>query len=185
MNSIYVYDGPFQKGDAGYDLVRMAAAGYVEENGLHWDVLGAEILREDKGKPYFTDIPIEFSLSHSGQMWMCMFSESPCGLDLQQIRACDFEAVAARQYSQEERHYVDLWGLDGFFDIWVRKEAFVKCTGQGLFSDMPSTAEEGELCGQVQWKGKTYYFTDIPIDPGIRCAACTERETEIELRILG
>ena len=187
LSSIYIYDGSFEKGDAGYPLIRLAAARYAGEKGLPYAFPEAEICREERGKPYFTDIPLEFSLSHSGQMWMCMISEKPCGLDLQQIRDCDAERIAARQYTPEERHYVDLWGIDGFFSVWVRKEAFVKCTGQGLFTDMPSTVNaDAELYRQVEWKGKRYFFTDIEIGPQLKCAVCTEdeKETKIEMRLL-
>lgn len=185
MSRIYLYDGPFEKGEAGYPLVQLAGERYAQEMGLNYDFSSAQICREEKGKPYFVDIPLEFSLSHSGQMWMCIVSDSPCGLDLQQIRACSFEAVASRQYSEEEQHYTALWGIEGFFDIWVRKEAFVKCTGQGLFSHMPSVAgKDGDLCRTVRWKGKQYFFTDIDIGPELRCSVCSEKELSIEMRLL-
>ena len=185
MSRIYLYDGPFEKGEAGYPLVQLAGERYAQEMGLNYDFSSAQICREEKGKPYFVDIPLEFSLSHSGQMWMCIVSDSPCGLDLQQIRACSFEAVAGRQYSEEEQHYTALWGIEGFFDIWVRKEAFCKCTGQGFFSEMPSVADENaDLLKKVNQKGRDYYFTEIQISPELKAAACTVCEEQIEMRLL-
>ena len=72
MNRIYIYEGPFERGDAGWNLIRGAACRYGWEENLPYDFSIAEICRTDRGKPFFVDIPVEFSLSHSGMMWMCM-----------------------------------------------------------------------------------------------------------------
>lgn len=186
MNSIYIYDGNFEQGDKGFPLIKAAAGAFCAEKGLNFDVSGAEILREEKGKPYFADIPVEFSLTHSGKLWMCMFSDKACGLDLQVVKDCKFEGIANRQYTAEEQHYVELWGLEGFFDVWVRKEAFCKLTGQGIFSDMPSmVSEKADLLEEISWNGKTYFLTEIPISPELKCAVCTEEKEPVEMRVLG
>ena len=107
---------------------------------------------------------------------MCLISESRCGLDLQEVKAsCDVDQIAARRFTAGEQHYVSLWGEEGFFDLWVRKEAFCKCTGQGIFTKMPEMVDsEMELLPQVIWQDKTYYFQEIQISPEIKCAVCTE-----------
>mgnify|MGYP003308347222 CR=1 FL=1 len=187
MCQIYLYEGNFQRGDGGWSLVREAARRYGWEQGLPHDFMETEIHRSDKGKPFFVDVPVEFSLSHSGMMWMCMLSQGPCGLDLQVVeRARDWQAICDRQCSTEEKHYVELWGIEGFYQIWVRKEAFGKCTGNGIFSKMPSMVDKtGDLCHRVTYEGVTYYMEEITILPEVKCAYCTTKEEQIELRILG
>ena len=187
---IYIYDGSFDRGDRGWMLVREAAARYGFELDLPYDFEAAEIQRTDRGKPFFVDIPVEFSLSHSGVMWMCMFSDTPCGLDLQEAEADrDWEAIAKRRYTAEEQHYVDLWGVEGFYEIWVRKEAFGKCTGRGIFSQMPSMVDEDyELCEAVEYEGQTYHMEGLAVLPSVKCAYCTaggDAAMPAELRILG
>ena len=186
LHSIYLYEGPFEKGEKGYPMIREAARRYALERGLdvHWSQ--AQIVREEKGKPYFADIPLEFSLTHSGQLWMCLFSPLPCGIDLQHVKPMEYEKAAKRQYTDQEQHYVRLWGLDGFFDVWVRKEAFCKCTGQGFFSQMPSMVDGSQnLCEEITWKNKRYCFTEIPIADDLKCVVCGEDKMDIEMRILG
>ena len=184
LSSIYIYDGPFEKGEKGYGLIRQAAVRYCGEAGVDYPVLEAEILREVKGKPYFVDIPLEFSLSHSGALWMCMVSQQPCGLDLQHVKDCKHEEIARRLFTEEEQHYVALWGQEGFFDVWVRKEALCKCTGQGIFSDMPSVvSKNSDLMGVVSWHDREYFFTEIEIAPDIKCAACTDDEAPVVIRV--
>lgn len=185
MSSIYIYDGPFEKGDLGFPLIRRAAALYAAERGLDFFPEETQIVREEKGKPYFKGRPLEFSLTHSGLLWMCMVGEKPCGLDLQQIKSCRYEELAARFFLPSERHYVELWGEEGFFDIWVRKEACCKCTGQGFFSEMPPvTDEDANLCEKITMGGAEYFLTEISISPEIKCAACTAEKTNIEMRVL-
>ena len=187
MEQIYVYDGSFEQGDKGWSLIREAASRYGWELDLPYDFETAEIQRTDKGKPFFVDIPVEFSLSHSGIMWMCMFSDRPCGLDLQVVESSrDWETICRRRYTMEEQHYVKLWGIEGFYEIWARKEAFGKCTGQGIFSEMPSMVDENSaLCKTVEYEGRKYYLENLMICPDMKCAYCLTEAASVELRILG
>jgi len=186
MNQIYVYDGPFEKGEQGYGLIREGAARYGVEQGYEYDFYGGEISKTEKGKPFFVDSPVSFSLTHSRAMWMCLFSDKPCGLDLQEIKDCDYEKLASRWFTRQEQHYVELWGLDGFFDVWVRKEAFAKCTGLGLFSNLPPVVDEKtDLAEEIIYDNVTYYFTTIDISPQMKCAVSMTEKDGIELRILG
>ena len=180
MDSIYIYDGKFKHGDGGFPMIRSAAAQYCAENGIDFVPDKAEILRDEKGKPYFVDMSLEFSLTHTGSLWMCLFSESPCGLDLQLIRDCDYEAIARRYYLEDEQRYVKEKGREGFFDIWVRKEAYCKMTGEGLFGDMPSVLEDAG-----EYNGRSYCFTEISIADDLRCAVCGSEKMKIEMRVLG
>jgi len=180
MNAIYVYDGLFKHGDAGFDMIKGAAARYCEEIGQDFDMEKAEILRDERGKPYFTDMPVEFSLTHSGKLWMCLFSDSPCGLDLQIVKDCDYKAIAKRYFFEDEQEYIEENGLNGFFDIWVRKEAYCKMTGTGMFGDMPSVMEP-----EGTYKDVSYCFMELPISDDLKCAVCSGDRIEVEMRILG
>lgn len=185
MQHIYIYDGPFEKGEKGWPMVRRAAAAYCSEMKLDLPVLDCEIIREEKRKPYFVDMPLEFSLTHSGQLWMCAFGQSPCGLDLQEVKDCRFEEIAVKHFTKEEQHYVELWGIEGFFDVWVRKEAFCKCTGQGFFSKMPSVIDENtNPAGMICWNGAGYWMKEIAIAPDLKCAVCSRSEGPVEMRML-
>lgn len=189
MNQVYIYDGSFDRGDAGWMLVREAASRYGWELNLPYDFENAEICRTEKGKPFFVDIPVEFSLSHSGVMWMCLFSHGPCGLDLQVLEQDrDWQAISRRLYNGAEQHYAELWGIEGFYEIWVRKEAFGKCTGQGIFWEMPSMVDDNfDLCKVLEYDGVTYTLEEMAIMPEVKCAYCLagEHVEPVELRILG
>ena len=98
----------------------------------------------DQGKPFLPDYPdLHFSLSHSGGIALAAIGGAALGCD---IEACDPATadplVAGRLFSAAERAM--LAPLSGaawtaaFFDIWVRKEAYVKAIGTGLSTPLQS-----------------------------------------------
>lgn len=186
MELIYIFEGKFKQGNPGQHMVKHAANLYCQEKGLDCKIETFDIIRTAKGKPYFDGAPIEFSLTHSGKLWMCMFSQNPCGLDLQIVKDCSFKSIAKRYYTPNENSYVEATGLNGFFDIWVRKEAFCKMTGQGLFTDMPDMVnKDGMLLQKMNWCGRIYNMKEIFVSDDLKCAYCSENEIDIEMRLLG
>ena len=195
MIRIYLYEGSFGRGEEGYPLIRRAAAdhclaeGIIAENdGAYEDIVNNEDIKVyEKGKPYFPSLPVHFSLSHSRQMWMCAFGPRPLGIDIQQVTDCRWESISRRFYTEGEQHQVAMGGIEGFFDVWVRKEALAKATGEGLFGGLPGTAgPEGELLPLIGVGDTLYRMQGIELLPDLRCALCTEgeEEEETEVRLL-
>ena len=79
------------------------------------------------GKPYFLHAPqLHFNLSHSGRHWLCAFSGAPVGLDVQQHRACQKQALARRFFSPTECAFLERTAYVPFFDLWCAKESYLK-----------------------------------------------------------
>ena len=99
-----------------------------------------KICRTEKGKPFFSSEkepelphPIRYSVSHSGEWWGCLMSDEEVGFDLEVHRErVNYEKIAKRFFTEEEYVYVQKNGAEAFFELWVRKEAFVKYLGAGL-----------------------------------------------------
>ncbi len=88
----------------------------------------------EKGKPYLENINVEFSISHSGDIAICAISDKPVGIDIEKIRDVNINAVK-KLYTPDEQDYVmEKWALSKqrFFEIWTRKEAYVKMLGKGI-----------------------------------------------------
>lgn len=97
------------------------------------DPLGWRVERDARGKPYFPDHPeICFSVSHSGEYWMCAVARQPVGLDLQREQKARAAAISRRFFHPEEDAYLKATGYRDFFEIWAAKESCVKYTGQGI-----------------------------------------------------
>ena len=95
--------------------------------------------RNEFGKPLLREGNFSFSLSRSSGKALCAIAQ---GLEL----GCDLErrnpelasdAIAKRFFSRFEQNGLsslppDRW-IEGFFNCWTRKEAYIKARGFGLF----------------------------------------------------
>ena len=143
-----------------------------------------KISRTDMGKPFFEDFHIQFSVSHSDNMWTCLMGPGRCGLDIQYIRPCRFEKIAARFFVHCEQEYVKLHGLEGFFDIWTMREAYGKYTGEGFFGDMPEfVGSSGSLVTQAEYGGESLRFVIIPLADNLKCVACIKENVDDDIQI--
>lgn len=128
-------------------------------------------VQEEGQKPQLTGGPkLHFSVSHSGDYWMCAFGAQPVGLDLQNNRPCRAEALARRFFHTAEVEYLERKGfsLEAFYRIWTAKESFVKWSGRGFgagFSDF------SVLSSFVQGPHWQY----IPFDTGYTLCLCSNQ----------
>lgn len=104
------------------------------------------IQREENGKPYFTGLPVFFSVTHSGEYWMCVFSNNPVGIDLQRKDTKNNgEKIARRFFHPEEVAFLEEHQWGAFFDVWAAKESYLKYTGRGIAGELGtfSVIDEG------------------------------------------
>ena len=98
------------------------------------------------GKPFVSGLEnMHFSTSHSGNMIICAVARHNIGADCQIININDIakcKKIAGRFYSPHENLFLD--GLpahkyiSNFFEIWTKKEAYIKYTGRGLSEGLSS-----------------------------------------------
>ncbi len=144
---------------------------------------GITIRREENGKPYFVglppgDSPIHFSVSHSGDLWGCIMAGEQVGFDMELIRDnVDYIKIAGRFFAKDEYRLIQSVGPEAFFEIWVRKEAYVKYLGTGLSERLSgfSTAAPGKMT-----RGDTSCFI-LPCEAGqgVKAAYCCASGTGI------
>lgn len=84
------------------------------------------------------DQGLQFNVSHSGDFALIALTRNTeIGVDIEQIKNFDgIEKVAESYFSYEEFQYYQQQPLErrisNFYVIWTRKEAFIKCIGEGL-----------------------------------------------------
>lgn len=148
----------------------------------------AVIIRDSKGKPYFQDLGVHFSVSHSGHWWSCLMSGEPVGLDIEVLREREnFLKIAERFFTKEESEFVEQNGIESFFEIWVRKEAYIKYVGTGISEGLSSFAvvKDSKFLNHIKqsFQGnekKEGYLKSIEISPELKAAFCTENQKVIE-----
>lgn len=129
-----------------------------------------EILRTEKGKPYIevdgSRNNIFCSVSHSGNLFSCVFHNAEIGLDVQELRNVKYDKISSRYFTENEKKFVNSGGEDAFFTIWTRKEAYAKYTGDGL---------EEIIRGSTVIDRKDVEFFDIMIEKNIYCSCCLKK----------
>ncbi len=91
------------------------------------------------GKPLLADDckKIQFNVSHSGECFLIAISGHPVGIDIEIHRPFPhLKEIARRFFAQPEWSHLETLEeqeqITCFFQIWTRKEAFIKGVGQGL-----------------------------------------------------
>ena len=99
--------------------------------------MGAENLRyEENGKPVADNCFV--SISHSGNMVAVCTGENPVGIDIEFIDTSrDFGKLSNRVFCGDELEFFKKSSTaDCFYEIWTRKEAYSKISGEGTVGIM-------------------------------------------------
>lgn len=128
-----------------------------------------EFAYSSEGKPSAPSLKIDFNVSHSEGLAIIGFSKNcVLGLDIE-IHRCDFELqeLAERNFSEREREVFRSLPkehqVQGFFDCWTRKEAFLKAVGGGLLVPLQLfdvAFEVGKQASLLDARGQLSRFRD-------------------------
>ncbi|MBR4857732.1 MAG: 4'-phosphopantetheinyl transferase superfamily protein [Clostridia bacterium] len=131
------------------------------------------IRRTPLGKPYAEGLPVHFSISHSGDYAVCAVSGSEIGIDIEKIRTVHPRAHE-KFCTESEARYIN-GDENGFFKIWTLKEAYFKCIGTGLGTDIKDVSFEisGE---EISCSEKGCEFSFFPLDENYICSVCKKTE---------
>ena len=140
---------------------------------------------------------VEFNISHSGEWLLMVFSKQRLiGVDVEYLKR-DFPTlvIAERFFSEVEAQAVKACAgheeIRAFFTIWVRKEAYIKALGKGLYmplqsfsvptqdivSDKEPTKQNLHFVGSVSPDSN---FFDVHVDSEhVGCVVCPQKTTNI------
>ncbi|MEY4211316.1 MAG: hypothetical protein RLZ92_1697 [Pseudomonadota bacterium] len=114
-------------------VLRQILAGYLE-------VQPADLIfvRNVYGKPFLANASLFFNISHSGDCLLIAVSDfDSIGVDIELIKSGrNLLGLAKRCFSADELNFWFSLPEDArerwFYQLWVRKEAFVKAVGRGI-----------------------------------------------------
>jgi 4'-phosphopantetheinyl transferase len=143
------------------------------------------------GKPGVTGV--EFNLAHSGDLAVVAIGQVPLGIDIERIMPLDANHLALHHFSDVERCSLANLGsaqvLDGFFDIWTRKEAFLKATEDGLSRrldqfDVSLDANAALLATRPDpTEAQAWCLTALDIQAGYAAALCTKGQSPARVTV--
>lgn len=110
----------------------------------------------ENGKPHVSDSDIGFNVSHSADWVVLAFGRNRnIGVDIEQIKQeMDVEGVAHRFFAPEEVAFIERAAdkHTAFFQLWARKEAYVKACGSTLFTELGKfSVPVGESVEKAGW----------------------------------
>lgn len=125
--------------------------------------------KDERGKPFLRGHEeICISISHSGRLAACAVGKKPVGVDAEQRRSRPGRERIARRFHPEEFKRLESEPEEekekAFYDLWVRKESFLKAVGEGLRLRLDSfcTVEETDASGLGKTDSPGVKETDEP-----------------------
>jgi 4'-phosphopantetheinyl transferase len=126
------------------DRCRGLAAGLALREALEQEGISyrdASFSYGTSGKPYLRGRELYFSLSHAGELAVCVLSDGEVGADIELLsrfdgRKAQMERIARKIMTEEEWQ---LWQKnpsgEALVRLWTKKESCAKYTGAGLSCD--------------------------------------------------
>lgn len=137
-----------------------------------------EILRPTGAKPRFSDSEICFSLSHSGEYWVCALGNTELGVDIQRYQRCKAPQIARRFFHPNEALWLKDRDEAAFFAVWTAKESYVKFTGEGITDDFSSFSV---VDGKGGFGVGGTVLRHLPFLENYALCLCTAEEAETEI----
>ncbi|MBZ0303729.1 MAG: 4'-phosphopantetheinyl transferase superfamily protein [Anaerolineae bacterium] len=164
---------------------------------LNCDPASLRFQHNSHGKPELPGHELRFNFSHSGDYTIyALVRRHQIGIDIERMRPLDDLETIARYYFSEVECAALLnlrpeEQVQGFFNGWTRKEAYIKAIGKGLAQpldafdvtlapDSPARLlrVEGDLAAPQRWS-----LWDVPAPAGYAAACMVECPTcELQLR---
>ncbi|MEO6848440.1 MAG: 4'-phosphopantetheinyl transferase superfamily protein [Chthoniobacterales bacterium] len=107
------------------------------------------------GKPLFSHVDLQFSVSHSAdEMVVAFCSNTAIGIDIESgVRLQNPLAIAERYFSAEEYEFLQQTEKrllrNTFLRLWVCKEAALKSSGHGLSGGLTTTSVRFDVESRV------------------------------------
>jgi 4'-phosphopantetheinyl transferase len=136
--------------------------------------------RNAQGKPFLEGGELEFNVSHSRErLLIAVTAGRAVGVDIEFRRSgLNMASIAKRWFAPEEQAFFQ--SLEnpeqGFFDVWAKKEAYVKALGVGIYKDLNTFAVpvgETPFCPTLGNDGQ-WFFQTLEIDSGYAAAVVSE-----------
>ncbi|MCX6180714.1 MAG: 4'-phosphopantetheinyl transferase superfamily protein [Bacteroidetes bacterium] len=150
-------------------FARLLIARYYHEDIKDFD--WTEWKTDQKGKPYLTQGRY-FNITHSGDYVLVAFSKDEIGVDLEKIKEIDVESFLGFLHIDEKTHLQSNPDKESFYEVWTRKEAFLKAQGIGIVKGLNN---ENCLNSLVE-KERKWFIQSLTFDKEYKLAICTTIE---------
>lgn len=136
----------------------------------------AEFEYNSHGKPYFTDIPLYFNMSHTDGAVAVVISENEVGIDIQKA-AKPHQKIAKKVCSECEMRLINESDEPEkvFTTLWALKESYLKCIGTGINRSL----KDIDFCGYGDRFEKYGHCFEVRYTDGYVIAISERKEGKI------
>ncbi|NOQ70358.1 MAG: 4'-phosphopantetheinyl transferase superfamily protein [Crocinitomix sp.] len=156
---------------------KLLVALYCKENAIHFDWNQWEVSPD--GKPMISGV--KFNISHSGTIVIAGFSSVEIGIDIELIKEIDLTGMK-RHFHQDEKQHISSAQrkTDAFFNVWTRKEAFLKAKGIGILKGLrhENCLQEIINDGHDKW-----CISSFPFNSNYQAAICLQGQNMDEFNL--
>ncbi|MEM7187546.1 MAG: 4'-phosphopantetheinyl transferase superfamily protein [Bacteroidota bacterium] len=137
---------------------------------INWN----QITTDKYGRPFFKGIPLDFNITHSGNIVICAISDTKrVGIDIEAINEIDIEDFHDQMTRNELKHIQSHDNpIQAFYEYWTQKEAVLKANGGGLSVPLKSfeVIKNEALLYKDRW-----YVIRLPIHQEYSCHIASDR----------
>ncbi len=145
-----------------------------------------ELLTAPHGKKFIQHFPLHFNLAHSHEQAIYAFSNQPLGIDIEKHRdGIEIFDIGKRVLTANELEHLKISKHPKtlFFELWARKEALIKATGEGfnaLITDIETMDRSGCFLEKILYQGY-WFIKPLDIIEGFSSTLAFEKECDIEI----
>ena len=134
------------------------------------------------GRPEYADFPVDFNISHAGNLVICTMAEGRTGCDIERSDRKVSLSIAEKFFHPEEKAFLENAGTSDekkkrFMMLWVLKEAYIKLLGTtiGAVRETPSFSIRVD---KILCQSNSGIFYSLYEGGGYVMAAAFERKEE-------
>lgn len=135
-----------------------------------------DLYQDEFGKAHLKDIPLFFSISHSGDYSACAVSDKDIGIDIEAKDTYN-ENVAKRFFNKEDWVLIEEAADKKymFAKLWTIKESALKCLGTGLRKPLKNVKLLSETLVKIEPEGMTKHILH-QYKEGVHLSICSSDE---------
>ncbi|MEM7086873.1 MAG: 4'-phosphopantetheinyl transferase superfamily protein [Bacteroidota bacterium] len=138
---------------------------------------GEQILYDKNGRPFIKGVPLDFNITHSGNLVLCAISGTQrVGIDVEEINDIQFEDFHEQMTPCEyEKISSSPNKPRAFYDYWTQKEAVLKANGEGLGIPLKSFEV---IEGKARLYSDVWNLTPLEIHPNYSCHLASDKKSD-------
>jgi 4'-phosphopantetheinyl transferase len=132
-----------------------------------------QMLYSSRNRPSFNS-SFDFNISHSGSMVVCGISKTHAvGIDVEMIKNVSLNDFK-NYFTELDWQFIvsSDQPYKNFYDLWTKREAFLKATGTGLFVELKNCEANWTV---KRWRNKKWINSEIMLDGSYSCHLCVDQ----------